>query len=126
MGGVRRALEKLRGARHIEWALIAFALAAALLVASEPREQAEPGGSELERRMEAVLSGVKGAGEVRVLVNRAETAFASADTPVTGVLVVAEGAGDVRVALELQRAVRALLGVEAEQIEILTLEEEDS
>ncbi len=43
-------------------------------------------------------------------------------TAVTGVPAAAEGAGDMRVMLELQQAVRALLGVETEQIEILTMD----
>ena len=76
--------------------------------------------------MEAVLSSIDGAGEVRVLVNRAEAAFASQTAPVTGVLVVAEGAGNMRVMIGLQQAVQALLGVEAEQIEILAMKEDDS
>ena len=46
-------------------------------------------------------------------------------TAVTGVPAAAEGAGDMRVMPELQQAVRALLGVETEQIEILTMKEDD-
>jgi stage III sporulation protein AG len=41
------------------------------------------------------------------------------------VLVVAEGAGDLKVNMALQRAVQALLDVDAEQIEILTMKEDD-
>ena len=131
MPGIRQALDRLRGVRHIEWALLALALAAALLVGGS-REAESPAASSLERRMEAVLSCVRGAGEVRVLVNRTEeaAAFSGADSgenaPVTGVLVVAAGAEDLRVRLELQQAVQALLGVEAEQIEILSMKEENS
>ena len=40
----------------------------------------------------------------------------------TGVVVVAEGAGDLTVKMELQQAVQALLGVEAQQVEILGME----
>lgn len=125
MPGVRQAIDRLRGVRHIEWALIAAALAAMLLVMGNPQEAAETSGSGLEQRMESVLSCIRGAGEVRVLVNRSEAAevFASSAAPVTGVLVVAEGAGDMRVAIELQQAVQALLGVEAGQIEILVMRE---
>ena len=40
------------------------------------------------------------------------------DTP-EGAVVAASGAGDARVVLELQRAVRALTGLELEKIEIV-------
>ena len=122
MSGVRQAMEKLRGVRHIEWALLVAALAAVLLLMSGPQDGADETRTGLEQRMEAVLSSIAGAGEVRVLVNQAEAAFSASGAAVTGVLVVAEGAGDMRVMLELQQAVRALLGVEAEQIEILTMD----
>lgn len=125
MPGVRQAMEKLRGVRHIEWALLVGALAAVLLLVSGPQDGSGETRTGLEQRMEAVLSSIAGAGEVRVLVNQAETAFATSGAAVTGVLVVAEGAGDMRVMLELQQAVRALLGVETEQIEILTMKEDD-
>jgi len=126
MPGVRQALMKLRGVRHIEWALIAVGLAALLMMAGDSQDGAAVQSTALEQRMAAVLSCVQGAGEVRVLVNQAEAAFASSGAPVTGVLVVAEGADDVLVSIELQRAVQAVLGVEAERIEILTMKEDDS
>ena len=52
-------------------------------------------------------------------------AFSSASAPVSGVIVVAEGAGNVRVELELLEAVHALLGVDSERIEILAMKEVD-
>ena len=116
---VRRMLERLRGVRHIEWLALIMILAAVVLTAGG----AESGGTEataLERRMESVLSCVAGAGRVRVLVNEGDRA----DAP-SGVLVVAEGAGDVRVRLELQQAVQALLGVETAQIEVLVMKEDE-
>lgn len=128
MPGIRQALEKLRGARHIEWVFLVLALAAlALLLTDAPAEHSGESTS-LERRLEAVLSCVQGAGDVRVMVHSAEavSAFAAQDGAASGVIVVAEGAGDLRVAMELQQAVQALLGVEAEHIEILSMKEDDS
>ena len=127
MSLIRQAAEKLRGVRPIEWVLLALLLAAAfLLTSAEPEDSV--GSTALERRMESVLSMVEGAGRVRVLVNQAETAAAFSDqsAQAAGVLVVAEGAGDMKVNMELQRAVQALLGVEAGQIEILSMKEADS
>ena len=126
MAGMCQALEKLRGVRHIEWVLIAVGLAAMMLVMGRSQEGTATEQTALERRMESILSSVEGAGEVRVLVNQAEAAFASSGAAVTGVLVVAEGADDVRVSIELQRAVQAVLGVEAARIEIMTMREDAS
>ena len=124
MSLIRQALQKLRGARHIEWALLAGVLAAALLLSGGQQEHSA--STALERRMENVLSMIEGAGRVRVLVNQPETvpAFAEQSGKPSGVIVVAEGAGNMKVNLELQRAVQALLGVEAGQIEILSMKEE--
>lgn len=128
MSVVRQAAEKLRGARHIEWVLLAVMLAAlVLLLTDEPADSGYESTS-LERRMESVLSSIEGAGRVRVLVNSPEATavFSGGSGSAGGVLVVAEGADDLKVCMELQRAVKALLGVEAGQIEILTMKEDDS
>lgn len=126
MGAMRRALERLRAVRHIEWALLALLAAAALMLMSGSSSEEATHGGELERRMEAVLECVQGAGRVRVLVNGSENTdpfSGQTDNSVVGVLVVAEGADDLNVALALGRAVQTLLGVEADQIEILDMKE---
>ena len=114
MAAIGQAWEKLRAVRHIEWVLLCVACAAVLIVMGGAQE-AGSGATQLERRMESVLESVEGAGSVRVLVN---------ETPqgtVQGVLVVAQGANDLRVAMELERAVHALLNIESERIEILSM-----
>lgn len=112
---LRRALTMLRGARRIEWIVLLAALAAAVLLLTGAKEDgAQP--VSLERRMEAALSMVEGAGRVRVLVNEGAS---------TGVLVVAEGADDLRVRLSLEQAVRTLMGIEADRVEILVMKEGD-
>ena len=124
MPPVRNFLNRLRAVRHIEWILLLALGAAAVLIVTGASEDAPPGRTALEARMESVLSCISGAGSVRVLVNQgAESAFASAESPVQGVVVVAEGADDLRVSLELQQAVQALLGVDAARIEILAMKE---
>lgn len=125
---LKRALEQLRAARHIEWLLMLIGLAAAVLLITGAEGTGGAPSTEMERRMEAVLSCVEGAGRVRVLVNAPDSipAFAQEQTGPTGVVVVAEGADDVKVRLALQQAVRALLGVGTGQIEILAMKEADS
>lgn len=116
----------LRGAKRMEW-IIVLAVAAALILLVANRNGAEGGQTALEARMEALLSSVRGAGRVRVLVSEsADTAqafSASENTAkVQGVVIVAEGADDLRVALELAGAAQALLGVDADKIQVLKME----
>ncbi len=70
--------------------------------------------TELEARLERVLSAVEGAGEVRAMV-------AEEGGAVAGVVIVAAGAEDVGVRLSLMQAARALLGVELDQIEVIQM-----
>lgn len=103
----------LKGARRIEIFIGAALIAAAiLLLAGGP----ESGGSGLERRMEEALSCISGAGRVRVMLSE------TPDGEIGGVLVVAQGAGDIRVQLELRRAVSALTDADAARIEIVEME----
>ena len=54
--------------------------------------------------------------------NEAQAAFSEqAAGGIRGVLVVAEGAGDLRVYMEIQQAVRALLDVELSAVEIVEM-----
>jgi hypothetical protein len=123
MGGF---LAAVKGARKMEWIIVAAAAAAlALLLMSQ--NAAESDRTRLEARMEAVLSDVRGAGRVRVLVSEegdAAGAFAASDanSGVRGAVIVADGADDVRVALELASAAQALLGLEPEKIQVLKME----
>lgn len=103
----------LRGARRIEFWIAAAAVCALLALAmGEFGAQGDGTATEAEARMERLLSRVDGAGRVTVMLSGEEGAP-------TGAVVVADGAGDVRVALELQRSVRALTGLELERIEIV-------
>ena len=103
-----------------------------------PKETERPADEEdLERRLESILSGIKGAGRVDVMLTfdtqlltgaqdrqgsdkPADTAGSSADPSgealsagqrVRGVIVVAEGASDIKVMNDLRQAVMTVLGV---------------
>lgn len=110
-----RITQGLRGARRLEIFLaLALVAAAALMIMGD-------GGTDgaqtaLEARMERTLSAIEGAGKVRVLINEGDTG------EIMGVLVVAEGAGDIRVYLSLQNAVRALMDIDVSRIEIVRME----
>lgn len=106
--------EKLRGAHRIElFAALVIAALLALMVINGMDAKPNKGESELELRMERVLSRIDGAGRVSAMITQDE------DGRVTGVVVVADGLDDLRTYLCLQRAVEALLGVEAHSIEII-------
>jgi hypothetical protein len=118
---MKRLLERLRGARGIEW-FAALALAALLaLMLLRPgsgdgvRREASPlgPGTPLEARVERILQCIEGAGRVSAMITQGE------DGAVTGAVIVAEGLSDVQTYLRLQRAVSALLDVEADRIEII-------
>ena len=108
-------LEKLKSLCRPELALLAAALAAGALLLGGRQGSGETG---LEARMARVLSQVEGAGRVSVLLNRAADGES-----VSGAVIVAEGADDVHVLLALQRAAKALLGLDLEAVEVLNREE---
>lgn len=130
MGMVERAWNRIKGARSIEWIalLIGVAMLVMLLAPTDTEQEASGASTELEKRMERVLSAIEGAGRVHVLVRedeQVEAVFQSEDGARgdgAGVLVVAEGAGNLRVRLELIRAVQALLNIDAARIEVLEME----
>ena len=128
-GALRRGI---RGTRGIEFLLIAVAVAVlgmAVMNSMQKPTQQMDARTDMERRLEDVLGEISGAGKVRVMVsestNEAQTAFSEqAAGGIRGVLVVAEGAEDLRVRMEIQRAVQALLDVELSAIEITGMQGE--
>lgn len=98
------------------WLLALLGLCVALcLLGGMGGSSMEPGRDE---RLAAILSAIDGAGRVEAAV------FCAADgTTPTGAVIVAAGAEDMTVQLQLARAAATLLGLEAEQIEIFKLKE---
>jgi stage III sporulation protein AG len=80
--------------------------------------------TDIEKRLSAILSQIEGAGEVRVMVTYETDSVASAssqaeeDATIKGVVIVADGADDIKVRMNLIRAARTLLNVEADAIEV--------
>ena len=110
---MKRLLERLRGARGIEW-FAALALAALLaLMLLKPVSGGGASGTPLETRVERIRRRIEGAGRVSAMITQGE------DGAVTGVLIVSEGLSDMKTYLRLQRAVSALLDVAPEHIEII-------
>ena len=81
-----------------------------------------------EQRIAQVLSAMAGAGRVEVALYYAQQetdvfASSAASAP-TGALVVAEGADDMAVRLNLIRAVRTLLGLPENAVDVFVMEGE--
>lgn len=150
--------EKLRKNKRLEIAVYASMLALAAVIflltggissgrgtkgASQRAETAEAvsSGTELERRLEEILSSISGAGRVKVMVTTLagdeetvcdpgtlksgaqKEARGSELSRIVGVIIVAQGAGDIRVKNELQAAVMTVLGTDAASISIFSMNE---
>ena len=121
-------LEKIKNSRAGPWVLMAAVCAAAyLLFTAQPLAGNDVVSmTEEEQRLSATLSSIAGAGEIRVSIYYAQAASAFggtvARTPI-GAVIVAQGAGDVAVRLNLMRAAETLLGLSANQVEVFPMEE---
>ena len=78
--------------------------------------------SQQEQRIAEVLSAMAGAGRVEVALYYARETTGSSGEP-TGALVVAQGADDMQVRLNLIRAVRTLLGLPENAVDVFVMEE---
>lgn len=102
-------------------------LAAALLLCWLAAASQRTGASPLETRLARTLSCMEGAGRVEVTIRTREVASsggafgASASESVPcGAVVVAQGAQDPLVKMELRQAVCALLGLPASSVSVVT------
>ncbi|MGI6239569.1 MAG: hypothetical protein ACOYI5_08080 [Christensenellales bacterium] len=107
-----KIIDRLRGARRVEYIALLVLLALALFVWTQDRGADTGVSTALEMRMERALGAVDGAGSVRVMITQAE------DGGIVGVLIVADGADDLSVRLALREAAHTLLGVDNAKIEI--------
>ncbi|MCL1963992.1 MAG: hypothetical protein FWF69_02900 [Firmicutes bacterium] len=142
LGGVKDRVKRVKGA---EWAilLIVLGLAGSLLLtpgaellgggSGSPKAADSAAAGTLEDRLGRVLSSMEGAGRVEVVIYYSQPAVhtgswldspgqAQAEGEPIGVVVVAEGAGNLQVRLELARAVQTLLRLDADAVEIFKME----
>ncbi len=105
--------ERLRGARRVEWFALAALIALLALLLLNQRPPAPSQKTELEQRLEGLLSRINGVGEVSVMVN------ADGNGAITGVAVVAPELSDMGAYLSIQNALSTLLNVDHEAISII-------
>jgi hypothetical protein len=126
---VKSALQWLKDKKRFWWLGFVALLAVSVLLSSGNglRAGGGSGASQEERRIAEVLSAMAGAGRVEVALfyeNEAVSAFGGGvKTRPTGAVVVAQGAGDMQVRLELGRAVRTLLGLPENAVDVFEMED---
>ena len=124
---MKKWLEKIRAVRAGPWILLVGLCAVSYLLMSQPLSgNTAASMTEEEQRLSATLSRIAGAGEIRVSIYYAQAASAfggSASRTPVGAVIVAQGAGNVSVRLNLLRAVETLLGLSASQVEVFPMEE---
>ncbi|MBR5110175.1 MAG: hypothetical protein IK099_08265 [Clostridia bacterium] len=117
-------LDKLKTVKGAPFVLALLCCAAALLLL--PPGSGKPAAmTEEEQRVSATLEQIAGAGSVRVSIYYAQEASAfggGSRTPV-GAVIVARGAGDIAVRLNLLRAAETLLGLNASQVDVFLMED---
>lgn len=105
--------------RSLLWTVAALAALLILLLAGESSSTVE---SQVEKRMAEVLGSIAGAGKVEVALFYAVNGTGQAAGP-TGAVVVAQGADDLAVRLELIRAVRTLLGLPEAAVDVFAMDQ---
>ena len=100
-------MERLRAARDVEVGVLLVALALlGLAVATAVAPAGDDGATDLERRLCRLLEGIDGVGRVSVMI--AEDGG--------GAVIVASDLDDVRTAIEVQSAAKALLNIDLDRI----------
>jgi len=110
---LQRLKERLRKDGWLVLALAGCILLCLMLGLMEPASTARTAE---EARLARVLSAMAGAGNVEVAVFYQEEAAVPC-----GAVIVAQGADDVGVRLQLTRAVCTLLGLESSQVDVFKL-----
>jgi stage III sporulation protein AG len=123
-GRISALCKKLRGIKHIELIVSLVIIAVALLIyagiKTAPQNVPQPTSAGTvsesmtleETRLSAVLSKIEGAGRVTVMIAKSEEGRS------TGVVIVADGAGNPKVKLKLVEAAEAALGLPGSAIEV--------
>lgn len=121
---LKDVLSRLRAALTPQAVML---LAAALLLCWLAAASQRTGASPLEERLARTLSCMEGAGRVEVTIRTREVASSSgalgasvSESVPCGAVVVAQGAQDPLVKMELRQAVCALLGLPASSVSVVT------
>lgn len=88
-------------------------------------EKASVSKTELENKLEALLSSTEGAGKVQVMLmtreDNADTFSGTKDVQVTGVLIAAQGGDNMVTVQNIKQAVMALFQLDAHKIKVMKM-----
>ena len=110
---MRAFLEALRGARYLEWFLLAALLSALGLMMLNHNTGSAADRLPEEVRLERLLERIDGVGDVDVMIT------VDGDGKPTAAAVVAEGLADIGTRLEIQSAIQALMDIDTNRIRII-------
>lgn len=122
---------KLKSLKKSDWIVIGL-IGILILILAIPTEQGKDNiitdsdsinvsydniyASELESRLMNILSQMEGVGDVSVMITAEDDGYG-----ITGVVVVAQGAGESGVAVQISEAVMTLFKVEAHRIKVIKM-----
>ena len=101
------------------WLAAVFALAALLMTLGSGGAHT---ASQEEKRIAEVLGSMDGAGKVEVALFYSQSGTLDKSASPTGAVVVAQGADDLAVRLNLIRAIRTLLGLPESAVDVIVME----
>lgn len=121
---MKELLASLKKIKPVHALLLLLFLSAACALALKGTDAAADLRTDAEKRAESVLSEIKGAGRVRVVLYTQDTpsAFSSDKAQCVGAVLVAQGAGDPAVRIRLLSAACTLFSLPADCVEILPME----
>ena len=104
---MRAFLEGLRAARYVEVGVLLAVLAVlGLMLTGGASREGGATSTEAERRLSRVLEQIDGAGKVSVMIS----------DDGTGAVIVASELDDLRTAMEIQQAARAVLNLDLDRV----------
>lgn len=120
-------IEKIKTVKPMQWLVLFVFLCVCVSMMLKDVETSV--ASQEEKRIAAILSAIEGAGKTEVALyyrqaNDTQSVFSSGTAPASpiGAVIVSEGAGDITVRLSLIRAVRTLLGLSEDAVEVFTMD----
>ena len=127
MKALKDLWEKWKEKKHGQWLVLVLllALSGALLLSDM---NLSGGQSAMEKRIGQVLSAMDGCGKVEISIyygpeKRTLWGETTESNVPLGAVVVAEGAGDIEVRLMLIRAVKTLLGLDQQAVQVFPMGE---
>lgn len=106
-------IEAFKSARKTEIIIVAAALIVLLMLGIGNSIPGDGTVTEMESRMQRILSQIEGAGRVKVMLSEDDSGS------LTGAVIAASGAEEIAVRLRLQQAVRTLTELKLDQIEVV-------